>query len=302
MIDTAFTPLEIKLAQDAPTGVFSGYAACFGNIDSHGDTIVNGAFTNTIAERKAAGRKVPMHLMHRFMGGDGVPVGVWLDLGEDSKGLRVEGKISGMNTDTGRLLFERVKDGALGGLSIGFKVRPNGAVYGKKAGEPKRTLTDVDLHEISLVDDPSNALTRVDEMKAAFRDEMKATLALVERDKLVAPLTKVFTLHQTTLTGGNSPTATQRDDMLNAILDLTEAITGERAAPGGSKAAPLTVRDVERILRDGGCSHSQARAIADLGFKQQTPRDEDEAKATAALQENLGQLRATLAGFSLPSF
>ena len=30
--------------------------------------------------------------------------------------------------------LERVKDGALGGLSIGYKVKPGGAIIGKEAG------------------------------------------------------------------------------------------------------------------------------------------------------------------------
>src|SRR4051794_7976184 len=122
-MDHFYAPLEVKFTDTgAPAGVFSGYGAVFGNVDSHGDVIKPGAFAESIAQSKASGRPVPMHLMHRIFGGDGLPVGVWTNLAEDDHGLKVDGKISGMNTDGGRLLFERVKDGALGGLSIGYKV------------------------------------------------------------------------------------------------------------------------------------------------------------------------------------
>jgi hypothetical protein len=73
-MDIYCAPLEVKFADGAPEGIFSGYGAVFGNIDAHGDVIQPGAFTDSIAERKAQGRAVPMHLMHRVYGGDGFGV------------------------------------------------------------------------------------------------------------------------------------------------------------------------------------------------------------------------------------
>lgn len=146
-------------------------------MDSHGDVIRPGAFAETLAERKAAGRAIPMHVMHAFLGGDGLPVGVWKSVEEDSLGLRVTGKISGMNTDAGRMTAERIKDGAYGGLSIGYEVRPNGAVMGKAANEPKRTLKALQLHEISLVTTPSHADARIDGHKSAGAHQVDAATA-----------------------------------------------------------------------------------------------------------------------------
>jgi phage head maturation protease len=107
-------------------------------------------------------------------------IGVWRMMAEDERGLRVEGKISGMNTDAGRLLYERVRDGAIGGLSIGFKVRGNGAVYGRNAGEPKRTIKSAVLGEISLVDDPCNSHARVDSIKSRIANGEPPSLREVE--------------------------------------------------------------------------------------------------------------------------
>jgi uncharacterized protein len=165
-MENLYADVELKFSKaDEPNGLFSGYAAVFDNIDSHGDIISAGAFKQTLAERKASGRGVPMHVMHRFMGGDGLPVGVFQKVEEDAKGLRVQGKISGMNTDTGRLLYERAKDGAFGGLSIGYKIKEDGFVPGKRGDAHKRILTNLDLREISLVDSPSNAMSRISEFK-----------------------------------------------------------------------------------------------------------------------------------------
>ena len=175
-VQHASTALEIKFSSSSGDGTFQGYGAVFGNQDSHGDVIAPGAFAQTLAERKAANRRVAMHVMHGIYGGDGVPVGVWTNIAEDDKGLRVDGKISGMNTDAGRLLYERVKDGALGGLSIGYTVKKNGATYGTKPGEPKRLLKALNLHEISLVDDPSNAMATVNQVKLTSRSELEDLL------------------------------------------------------------------------------------------------------------------------------
>jgi HK97 family phage prohead protease len=299
--DYAFT--EAKFAAGDSEGTFSGYGAIFGNIDAHGDMIVPGAFADSLTERKAAGRQVPMHLMHRLFGGDGLPVGIWTTVQEDDKGLKVEGKISGMDTDYGRRIYGLVKDGALGGLSIGYKVRTNGATYGKKAGEPKRTLKALSLHEISLVDDPSNALTRVDEIKAAAL-AMKAADGETDAARAVARLAEAI-LMQDKLLQRNEPyygySAKDAALLMDALRDSYEALTGVRTPPGLDGWKSKTIRDVEKALRDGGFSHSQARLIAEGGFKQQTPRDEDEAKAAAALKGSLGEVRAALNGFSLPS-
>ena len=82
-MDHFFAPLELKFVEGQPAGVFSGYGAVFGNQDSHGDVIKPGAFAESLAEKKAAGRQIPMHLMHQVYGGDGVPVGVWNNIAED---------------------------------------------------------------------------------------------------------------------------------------------------------------------------------------------------------------------------
>ena len=286
-MDTIYAPLELKFAEGAPAGVFSGYGAVFGNTDAHGDVIKPGAFAESIAEHKAANRNVPMHLMHRVYGGDGIPVGVWTGMAEDDHGLKVDGKISGMNTDGGRLLFERVKDGALPGLSIGYKVKPGGAILGKAAGEPKRTLTNLDLKEISLVDAPSNNLSRVDEIKAA--------LMAGDRDKASEAVAAAMRLHDKNM-GAEPYMGTNAKDkavLMNHLRDAHEALTGQRAPDGldGWKSEP-TIREFESFLREKGqFSRFEATQLAERVFKS-APRDEVDAQAI----EQAAFLHALLAG------
>lgn len=177
-LETLSAPLEIKFAGSLDTGEFSGYGAFFGNTDSHGDVVVPGAFATSLAERKAAGRGLPpMHFNHGIpeLGGER-GVGVWQEIAEDAHGLRVKGRLSGMNTDRGRYLFERLKDGAIGGMSIGYREPPGGAEAARGPGGHRRTLKSISLAEISIVDEPSNALARVEAVKLAGIGDLEALL------------------------------------------------------------------------------------------------------------------------------
>jgi HK97 family phage prohead protease len=287
--NTFVAPLEVKFST-GETGEFSGYAAVFGNIDAHGDIILPGAFTESLREHKARGSKVPMHVMHGVFGGDGIPVGVWKTLEEDDRGLRVEGKISGINTDTGRLLFERVKDGALGGLSIGYKVKKNGATYNE--GGAKRALKNLHLGEISLVDDPSNPAAKIIELKANNMDDDfepvvdKAVdaigMAIVQFDEMI-----------------DQVKCSPKDitSFVDYLRDAHEALTGQRLPIGMTKSTP-PIRVIERSIRDEfGVSHTKARAIATRWFGQ-LPREEGERKAKE--EDGSGETFSLLSDFKLP--
>lgn len=164
----AFAPLEVKFADDAPLGEFTGYGAVFRNVDSHGDRIEPGAFNASLEGHKAAGTFPVMYAEHGpVTGGDPLPIGVWQEMLEDGNGLRVKGKLSALDTDYGRRLHGLLRDGALKGLSIGYRARRDAITYGKNPGEPRRTLKAVDLVEVSLVSRPANPLANVDAVKAA---------------------------------------------------------------------------------------------------------------------------------------
>jgi HK97 family phage prohead protease len=180
MRDTFIAPLEVKFAAEA-SGEFEGYGAVFGNVDSHGDMIVPGAFAASLAQHKARGGLPTMYAQHGpALGGDVLPVGVWTEMEEDARGLRVKGRISALDTDHGRRIRALVKDGALKGLSIGYRVPSNGAVYGKKPSEPRRTLKSLNLIEVSIVDVASNDLARVESIKSRLADGEVPTLREVE--------------------------------------------------------------------------------------------------------------------------
>lgn len=166
----ALAPLrELKFAagDGANSMTFEGYGAAFNNVDSYGDVITPGAFKRTLREAKKADVWPVMLLQHGGFGfgaEDMTPIGLWTELVEDEKGLRVTGKLA--DTARGREVYALMKMAprpAIDGLSIGYLAKK--FELGTKPGEPRRKLTDVELIEVSVVTFPANGSARVDAVK-----------------------------------------------------------------------------------------------------------------------------------------
>ena len=133
-----------------PDGTVEGYASLFGEIDAARDMVMPGAFARTLKLRGV--RRVPMLFQHD----PAEPVGVWLELFEDFRGLRARGRLI-PDVARARELIALVKSGAVDGLSIGFRT-----VKGRIDPATRvRKLIDVDLWEISIVTFPLLAGARV---------------------------------------------------------------------------------------------------------------------------------------------
>lgn len=148
-MDYKHIDLEWK-ADDA--GVIEGYGSFYGNKDQGGDIVAAGAFADSLS----SGRKVKMLSQHDPYN----VVGVWDEMTDDGKGLRVKGRIL-TAVQAGKDAYELVKAGAIDGLSIGYR-----AVKAKATNEG-RLIEKADLWEVSLVTFPMNEMTRIDAVKAA---------------------------------------------------------------------------------------------------------------------------------------
>jgi len=180
--------IEIKLASDdfdAKTGEFAGYGAIFGNLDSYGDVIAKGAFKTTLREWEERGKYPPMLLQHGGGGFGGsaddmLPVGQWTQMEENSKGLKVAGKLFALGTERGQYIYEGMKSGVLDGLSIGFRAKK--FTRGTKPTEPVRTLEEIDLMEVSIVTFPANGKARVSNVKSFDARLLRAIEADLKTD------------------------------------------------------------------------------------------------------------------------
>lgn len=160
-------PFEMKLAGDEmPAGSISGYGSAFGNVDGGGDVIMSGAFRKSLRAHKAAGTAPMMLYRHALTMGDLMPIGVWSEMAEDDKGLKVAGQIA-IDSTLGRDVHALCKIGAVRGMSIGYRAKD--FVLGTKPEEPRRKIRELDLIEVSLCPDPMNMKATIDQVKAAHK-------------------------------------------------------------------------------------------------------------------------------------
>ncbi len=143
---------RMALSQD---GVIEGYASLFGEIDQARDMMMPGAFAQTLRQRGL--RKIPMLFQHDAS----EPVGIWLELREDIRGLWARGRLI-PDVARGRELLALVRADAIDGLSIGYRT-----VRGRVDPRSRiRKLYQVDLWEISIVTFPLLAGARIAGVKA----------------------------------------------------------------------------------------------------------------------------------------
>lgn len=135
-------------------GSFEGYAATFGNVDSYGDTILKGAFIETLAKNGMP----KMFILHKSYE---LPIGKWIEAKEDDKGLFVKGELTpelSMAEDVGAAM----KHGTLDGLSIGYALKKGDYTPSTKV-EGGRIIKKVSLlAEISPVTFPADSYARID--------------------------------------------------------------------------------------------------------------------------------------------
>src|SRR3954466_5286272 len=141
--------------EGAAAGTVLGYGSVFNTVDLGKDVVLPGAFTGT------AVRKVRMLWQHDPR----QPIGVWDELEEDAKGLRLKGRLA-LGTRLGAEAYELLKMGALDGLSIGFTMNgPKDFEYDPKTDI--RRIKRVKLMEVSLVTFPMNPRATTTRVKSA---------------------------------------------------------------------------------------------------------------------------------------
>lgn len=152
----AFDQAEIKFASGGTHGVFEGYASVFGVVDSDGDIILPGAFKKALETQT---RQVGMFFNHRRLE---IPVGKWLRLEEDSRGLIAHGELTPGNPQS-EALKAAMQHGTVGGMSVGFSATkddfdriPTGMAF--------KNVTR--LSEISICTFPANEEATISSLKS----------------------------------------------------------------------------------------------------------------------------------------
>jgi len=143
-----------------------GYASLFNQRDRGGDTVMPGAYAGALKRLAAGGGRVRMLWQHD----PAQPIGVWDEVVEDARGLRVKGRLL-PDVARAREAAALIAAGALDGLSIGYRTL-------RAAPDPAggRRLLELDLWEVSLVTFPMLTVARVAAKRAQRSDGGDADL------------------------------------------------------------------------------------------------------------------------------
>jgi uncharacterized protein len=176
---------DVAIDPDART--FEGYAAAYGNVDSDNDIIEMGAFAKSIKEGFPA-KRIKVLWQHKA----DMPIGMPVDMREDSKGLWVKSKIS--RTAKGDEAIELMRDGVIDRMSVGFSI-PGGK--STIDGQGIRHIYEGKLFEYSLVTWPANdqaIITGVKTLKEMREFAENDSLSAKARTELLAELASITAL------------------------------------------------------------------------------------------------------------
>ena len=183
-----FKSLKFDAAMiDPDERTFEGYAAAYGNTDTDGDVIEQGAFAKSIKEGYPAG-SIKVLWQHDAR----QPIGKPIEMREDSRGLWVKSKIS--RTAKGDEALELMRDGVINRLSVGFSI-PNGKSSFDQNGT--RRIHEGKLFEYSLVTWPANdqaIITGVKTLKEIRELADNEHLSTKARNELLAEIASVTAL------------------------------------------------------------------------------------------------------------
>ena len=216
-----FKSLKFEAEIDPDERTFEGYAAAYGNTDSDNDVIEQGAFAKSIKEGFPA-KRIKVLWQHKA----DTPIGLPIDMREDSKGLWVKSKIS--RTAKGDEAIELMRDGVIDRLSVGFSI-PGG----KSAidGQGIRHIYEGKLFEYSLVTWPANdqaIITGVKTLKEMREFAEGNSLSIKAREELLGELASITALLKGEPLKSTQPTG-QPPLSNDEVLSLIKSTLGDLA-------------------------------------------------------------------------
>lgn len=195
--------LEIEFKAEGDGRVL-GHGSVFNDVDSYGDKVAPGAFAKSLA----TGLLPKMLWQHN----PDRPIGKWLSVREDGKGLLVDGQLN-LKTTAGRDAFEHLLAGDVDGLSIGYR-----EVRAKTEGNV-RVLHELTLYEVSVVTFPALPSATVSTVAKQVSSKSELVDLLREVGLPKAAAARVAAGGWPALAGADH----QKTDDLAAIIDAATA-------------------------------------------------------------------------------
>lgn len=207
---------DLKFASDESTGEFGGYGTVWDHTDQTGDTIIKGAYKESIKKRMPK-----MFINHMHMD---IPVGDWLTAKEDDVGLYMEGRVD-LNHRDGPSLLSAMKRKAMNGLSTGVTLS---TMKFERKEEGGRNIYKGDLREVSVVTFPMEENATILAVKSEIEqiDDLKsAELFLRDSGGFSRATATAFVSRLKGVLQSDSD-----DELREQITELKSRLAGQRAA------------------------------------------------------------------------
>lgn len=143
---------------------FDGYGNVFNVVDSHGTSFAPGCFAESLAAWKVQKRLPFMFLNHDMRS---LPIGKYLEMAEDDYGLRVKGEL--IDTTDGENTYKCLRAGIINGLSVSFIPLEYET---HDDCEHHATFKKAHIVEVSVVTEPSNGASRIENVRSLIQDGM----------------------------------------------------------------------------------------------------------------------------------
>lgn len=159
----AAVQLKAGPADGLQEGQFEAYASVFGNIDSYGDVVQPGAFTESLKEWADSDNFLPVLFGHN-MSDPEYNIGHVVSAVEDEKGLRVIAQLD-LDTPKGLATYRLLKGRRISQMSFAYDVLD--ASWGELDGVEVLELKRLKVYEVSVVPIGANQETEILAVKAA---------------------------------------------------------------------------------------------------------------------------------------
>lgn len=179
---------ELKADPNGEEGTITGYGSVFGNLDGGDDVVQAGAFSQSLNAWRAKGKMPKMLWQHDTR----KPIGVWTNMQEDSKGLLVTGRFT-KGVQQADEAYALLKDGALDGLSIGYRCLND--EYDTQ--NDIRTIKAADLLEVSIVTIPMNDMATISSVKS-FSEAIDGFDTLSDAERFLREVGRPFSRKEAT--------------------------------------------------------------------------------------------------------
>lgn len=178
-VKTKAIRVQVKAGEDdeLPAGQITAYASVFDTVDSYGDVVRKGAFTDTLAEWKDSGNTLPLLYGHD-MRDPFSNIGGVTTASEDDHGLKITADFD-LDNPTAAQVYKLVKEKRLSQMSFAFSILE--ASWAEQDGQEVYELRKLKLHEVSVVPIGANPDTEILDVKKPAEDLARALVNALER-------------------------------------------------------------------------------------------------------------------------